>query len=193
MARYRAAMTAADSPRVQDTYRDLSELLLGVLAGGRDPGEVGRAAGRLIAEAARGSHPGAPDDVLASLEGFLKSRGFMPELVTGRPGIEFRLGCCPFAEAALVNPALVCGLHRAVAEGVLEALGGAFEVTRLVARHPLAAGCRLELRAVRPGTTQSECCTADGSADRGRQRSQWREQAQVEKSRAPRVRRPDGR
>jgi len=159
-------MTAADSPRVQDTYRDLSELLLGVLAGGRDPVEVGRAAGRLIAEAARSSHPGAPEDALAALEGFLESRGFMPEMVTGRPGVEFRLGCCPFAEAALVNPALICGLHRAVAEGVLEALGGAFEVTRLVARHPLTAGCRLELRAIRPGPAQSECCTDDGSADR---------------------------
>jgi hypothetical protein len=147
------AMTAAKSPRVHDAYRDLSELLLGVLADGRDPREAGRASGRLIAEAARGSHPGAPDDVLAALEGFLASRGFMPEMVAGRPGIEFRLGCCPFAEAALVNPALVCGLHRAIAEGVLEALGGDFEVTRLVARHPLAAGCRLELRAVRPGTT----------------------------------------
>ena len=153
MARYRAAMTAANSPRVQDAYRDLSELLLGVLVGGRDPGEAGRASGRRIAEAAPGSHPGALHDALAALEGFLESRGFMPEMVTGGPGIEFRLGCCPFAEAALVNPALVCGLHRAVAEGVLEALGGDFEVTRLVARHPLTAGCRLELRAARPGTT----------------------------------------
>jgi predicted ArsR family transcriptional regulator len=168
MARYRAAMTAASSPRAQDAYRDLSELLLGVLAGGRDPGEVGRAAGRLMAEAARSSDAGAPDDALAALEWFLESRGFMPELVTGGPGTEFRLGCCPFAEAALVNPALICGLHRAVAEGVLEALGGTFEVARLVARHPMTAGCRLELRAIRPDTTQPECRTADGSADRGR-------------------------
>ncbi len=150
MARHRATVTAADSPRAQDAYRDLAELLLGVLAGGRDPGEVGRAAGRLIAEAGRSSHPGAPDDALAALEGVLESRGFMPEMVTGRPGIEFRLGCCPFAEAALVNPALICGLHRAMAEGVLEALGGAFEVTGLVARHPMNAGCRLELHATRP-------------------------------------------
>lgn len=177
----RAAMTAADSPRVQDAYRDLSELLLGVLAGGRDPGEVGRAAGRLIAGATRSNHPGAPDDALATLEGFLESRGFMPEMVTGRPEIEFRFGCCPFAEAALVNPALICGLHRAIVEGALEALGVAFEVTGLVARHPMTAGCRLELRAIRPGT-QSECCTADGSADRGMQRKRWREQAQVAES-----------
>jgi hypothetical protein len=164
-----AAMTAFDSPGVQDAYRDLSELLLGVLAGGRNPGEVGRMAGRITAEAARSSHPGALDDALAALEGFLESRGFMPERATHRPEIEFRLGCCPFAEAALVNPGLVCGLHRAIVEGVLEALGGAFEVTGLVARHPMTAGCRLELRATRPGTTQSGCCTADESADRGRQ------------------------
>lgn len=145
MARHRAAMTAADSPRAQDAYRELSELLLGVLAGGGDPGEVGRAAGRLMAETARSSRPSASGDALAALRGFLESRGFMPELVTGRAGTAFRLGCCPFAEAALVNPGLVCGLHRAIAEGVLEALGATFEVTGLVARHPMTAGCRLEL------------------------------------------------
>jgi hypothetical protein len=62
-----------------------------------------------------------------------------------RPG--FELGRCPYEQAALANPGLACGLHRALAEGMLEALGGAFEVANLVARHPTTAGCRLELRA----------------------------------------------
>jgi predicted ArsR family transcriptional regulator len=150
MPRRRAVPTAAGSPRAQDAYLDLSELLLGVLIGGGDPGEAGRAAGRLFGEAARSVQPGAPADAIAALEGFFESRGFMPEPIGSAPGAAFRLGCCPFAEAALANPGLVCGLHRAIAEGMLEALGGTFEVARLVARHPATAGCRLELRAARP-------------------------------------------
>jgi hypothetical protein len=68
--------------------------------------------------------------------------------IGSRPEVGFELGCCPYEEAALANPGLVSGLHKALAEGMLEALGGAFEVTSLVARHPTTAGCRLELRAV---------------------------------------------
>jgi hypothetical protein len=147
--RYRAATADADEPETRDAYLGLSELLLGVLAGGRDPDEVGRTAGRLIGQAARSNDPGAPDDALVKLERFLESRGFLPEQVRSRPGIAFELRCCPYEKAALANPSLVCGLHRALAEGMLEALGGAFEVTNLVARHPTTAGCRLELRTAR--------------------------------------------
>lgn len=98
----------------------------------------------LIGKAARSNDSSAPDDTLAQLEKFLQSRGFMPKQI----GSGFELGRCPYEQAALVNPGLVCGLHRALAEGMLEALGGAFEVANLVARHPTTAGCRLELRAV---------------------------------------------
>jgi predicted ArsR family transcriptional regulator len=149
---YRAAMADAGRPGTQDPYLDLCELLLGVLVGGRDPDEVGRTAGRLMGQAARGDDMSAPVDALANLERFLQSRGFMPEQVRTGSDIGFELRCCPYEVAALANPSLVCGLHRALAEGMLEALGGAFEVTNLVARHPTTAGCRLELRAARqPG------------------------------------------
>ena len=132
----------------QDAYLSLSWLLLVVLADEHDPGEVGRMAGRLIGKAELRNCPGAPDDALVQLENFLKSRGFMPKQIGSRPGVGFELGRCPYEEAALANPGLVCGLHKALAEGMLEALGGSFEVTDLVARHPTTAGCRLELRAV---------------------------------------------
>jgi hypothetical protein len=147
--RYRAAIADADVPETQDAYLGLSELLLGVLVGGRDPGEVGRTAGRLIGQAARSNDPSVPGDALVKLERFLESRGFMPEQVGRMPDIGFEFRCCPYEKAALANPSLVCGLHRALAEGLLEALGGVFEVTNLVARHPTTAGCRLELRTVR--------------------------------------------
>jgi hypothetical protein len=132
----------------QDAYLSLCWLLLAVLADDHDPGEVGRMAGRLIGKAALGNGPSAPDDALVQLENFLESRGFMPKQIRSAPEVGFELGRCPYEEAALANPGLVCGLHKALAEGMLEALGGAFEVTNLVARHPTTAGCRLELRAV---------------------------------------------
>ena len=137
---------AADE--TQDAYLSLCWLLLAVLADDHDPGEVGRMAGRLIGKATLSNGLGMPDDTLVQLEDFLESRGFMPKQIGSRPEAGFELGRCPYEEAALANPGLVCGLHKALAEGMLEALGGAFEVTNLVARHPTTAGCRLELRAV---------------------------------------------
>jgi predicted ArsR family transcriptional regulator len=142
-------MAEPDRPETQDAYLGLSKLLLDLLVTGRDPDEVGRTAGRLIGQAAQSNDPSAPDDALAKLERFLESGGFMPEQVGSRPDIGFELRRCPYEKAALANPRLVCGLHRALAEGLLEALGGAFELTNLVARHPTTAGCRLELRAAR--------------------------------------------
>jgi hypothetical protein len=140
-------MADADASETQDAYLSLSRLLLGVLADGHDPGEVGRMAGRLIGKAARSNDSTAPDGALVQLEKFLDSRGFMPKQIGSAPEVGFELGRCPYEQAALANPGLVCGLHRALAEGMLEELGGAFEVANLVARHPTTAGCRLELRA----------------------------------------------
>lgn len=142
---YTVAMADADRADAQETYLSLCRLLLAVLADGHDPGEAGRAAGMLIGKAARSNDSSTPDDTLAQLEKFLQSRGFMPKQIGGGTG--FELGRCPYEQAALVNPGLVCGLHRALAEGMLEALGGTYEVANLVPRHPTTAGCRLELRA----------------------------------------------
>ena len=136
---------AADE--TQDAYLSLCWLLLAVLADDHDPGEVGRMAGGLIGKAALSHGSDAPDETLVQLENFLESRGFMPKRIGSRPEVGFELGRCPYEEAALANPGLICGLHKALAEGMLKALGGTFEVTNLVARHPTTAGCRLELRA----------------------------------------------
>jgi hypothetical protein len=118
-----------------------------VLAEGDDPDEAGRRAGRLIGSAALDNKSSACCNGPAELEAFLQSRGFMPKQIGSGPETGFVLGRCPFEEAALANPSLICGLHRRLAEGILDSHGGAFEVARLVARHPTTAGCRLELRA----------------------------------------------
>jgi hypothetical protein len=145
--RYTVDMADADQAETQEAYLSLCRLLLAVLADGHDPGEAGRTAGMLIGKAARNNDSSAPDDTLVQVEKFLQSRGFMPKQIRSGPETGFELGRCPYEQAALANPGLVCGLHRALAEGMLEALGGAFEVANLVARHPTTAGCRLELRA----------------------------------------------
>jgi hypothetical protein len=137
----------ADARGRADAYLSLSELLLAVLARGDDPDEAGRRAGRLIGRAGLGNGSGAGCDGPAELEKFLQSRGFMPKQIGSGPETGFVLGCCPYKEAALANPSLICGLHRTLAEGILDSHGGAFEVARLIARHPTTAGCRLELRA----------------------------------------------
>jgi hypothetical protein len=137
----------ADAGTAIDAYLSLSELLLAMLADGDDPGEAGRRAGRRIGRAARDDGSTAPCNGPAELERFLHSRGFMPKQIGAGPETGFVLGRCPFEQAAIANPSLICGLHRALAEGILDAVGGSFEVAKLVARHPTTAGCRLELRA----------------------------------------------
>ena len=44
-----------------------------------------------------------------------------------------------------INPATVCVLHRGLAEGIVEGVGGA-RVERFVAKDPYRAGCRVGLR-----------------------------------------------
>ena len=151
-ARYAAATANTDTPDTQNAYLGLSELLLGVLVGHRDPAEVGRNAGRQLGNAVLENNSSGADATVAQLKSFLRSRGFRPTQIGSKPNVGFVLGCCPFQNAALTNPSLVCGLHRALAEGMVDALGGDYEVTDLVARDPRTAGCRLELRAVpQPG------------------------------------------
>jgi predicted ArsR family transcriptional regulator len=146
--RYGAELAHADRPETQDAYLSLSSLLLEILASGLSPREVGRMAGGLLGKEARSHDSSAPDDTLVQLEKFLESRGFMPKQIGSMPEVGFVLGRCPYEQAALANPAVVCSLHRALAEGMLESFGGTFEVTDLVARHPTTAGCRLDLHAV---------------------------------------------
>src|SRR5205085_951855 len=96
--RYMAATADADAPETQDAYLGLSELLLGVLVGDRDPDDVGRLAGRLIGGAVVRNDSSAHQDAAAQFERFLESRGFRPKRISSGPDIAFVLGCCPFEE-----------------------------------------------------------------------------------------------
>jgi len=73
----------------------------------------------------------------------LDTMGFDPEVAIDDDVATVAFAHCPFAELAAANPDLVCGLHRGLVEGFVEALGGrpvrAFAT--LVDRDP----CRVEL------------------------------------------------
>jgi predicted ArsR family transcriptional regulator len=134
---YRAASAA---PRdTSDHYRRLAHLLLRVAQGRATAREVGREAGY---EDATGS-VAAPDPV-AALEYENARHGFMPTRVRRNGRIELVLNRCPVADIAVADPATVCALHHGLAEGFLDAIGGA-RVAGLTVKDPYRAGCRIRL------------------------------------------------
>ncbi|MDQ1496769.1 MAG: hypothetical protein QOI86_109, partial [Actinomycetota bacterium] len=89
--------------------------------------------------------PGTADPV-DSLEIIAARRGFEPRRVERRDSVDLVLDHCPFQVTATTAPDIVCQLHLGLAEGIAEATGGTVEVTKLVARDPRRAGCRLKLK-----------------------------------------------
>ncbi|HEY5012422.1 MAG TPA: helix-turn-helix domain-containing protein [Acidimicrobiia bacterium] len=139
---YRASRTSPRDSSAQ--YRRLARLLLRVARTGASPREVGRVAGRESAPASR-----AITDPVAALEHETARDGFMPTRVEGNGRTELVLDHCPIADVAAEDPATVCALHRGLAEGFLDAVGGAPVVT-LAANDPHRAGCRIGIATTRP-------------------------------------------
>jgi predicted ArsR family transcriptional regulator len=80
----------------------------------------------------------------AALVGLLTRLGFDPEAVDGHDGTTtVAFTRCPFQAIAESNPELVCGLHRGLVEGFVDATGGAevLDFGSLVDRHP----CRVQV------------------------------------------------
>jgi predicted ArsR family transcriptional regulator len=136
---YRPVPDAAVAWTAQSPYRQLSLLLLQLARGGATPVEVGAAAGRSIVVS-------DGDEPLARLTDEMAQRGFRPVAAPGSDGLEIVLGRCPFEAAAVEAPDIVCSLHRGLAVGILEAVGGQYEVEDLVPHDPRSAGCRLQVR-----------------------------------------------
>ena len=138
---YQASPEAAAAWTSQSPYQQLALLLVEVAKGDATPVEVGAAAGRSI-RVSRG------DDPLTRLTDEMAKRGFRPRAATGAGGVELVLERCPFEAAATEAPEIICSLHRGLAEGILEAVGGDYEVEDLVSEDPKSAGCRLQIRPV---------------------------------------------
>ena len=143
--RPRLLYTAARRP---DPYARLAHMLLDARRFGDSPRQVGRRAGRAeAAEALDVARDGrGPPEALVVLEADARRQGFAPRRVGRGRHVELVLDACPLADAAMQDAATVCALHRGLAEGIVERVGGV-RVDAFVANDPRRAGCRVRLEA----------------------------------------------
>lgn len=142
---YRLSAAAAAAVAEPGAYEDLAVLLLAVIKSGRSARDVGFDAGR---RAQLADAPGLDD--AARVQHELGRRGFQPRRVELASSTELVLESCPYRTAAMVDPDIVCELHRGLAEGIAEAAGGRLRVTDLAVNAADTAGCRLRLSPVAP-------------------------------------------
>jgi predicted ArsR family transcriptional regulator len=85
---------------------------------------------QLVAEA--GARPSKrPAKVAAHLETVLDSIGFEPRIERDGAGLHVDLRHCPFLEVAREQPGLICGMHQALIQGVLNGLESGMQVESL--------------------------------------------------------------
>jgi predicted ArsR family transcriptional regulator len=136
--RPRLLYTATTPP---NPYARLAQLLLVARQTGDTPRAVARRAGRAQAAATHFEHA----DALDALEADATRQGFSPRRVGRGRQVDLVLDTCPLADVAADDPATVCALHRGLAEGLVEGVGGA-NVETFAARDPYRAGCRVGVR-----------------------------------------------
>ena len=102
--------------------------------------ETGRRIGRELAPAGEGS-------VDEKMRAALSAMGFQPRIEEARGcGLAYRLGNCPFCEAVREGPDVVCGLHRGITTGLLDAIAPEARLVAFVpGEDPRHAGCLIEL------------------------------------------------
>jgi predicted ArsR family transcriptional regulator len=135
---------AADA--APDGYADLSRWLVAALAAaGTEPAAL-EATGRAIG---RGLTAPGPTDAEARMHDALAALGFRParERDPADPArLAYRLRRCPYRDAVRERPALVCGLHRGLTQGLLDALDPSTTLEAFVPEDPDTAGCCVALR-----------------------------------------------
>ncbi|MGH9274696.1 MAG: helix-turn-helix transcriptional regulator [Acidimicrobiales bacterium] len=106
-----------------------------------DAVEAGRDQGATAAH-----HPDRVGTCAEALTAELAALGFDPAEVTDDVGTTIAFTRCPFRELAEANPELVCGLHRGLVEGFVDARGDG----AVVAFHDLAdrTPCQVEIAPV---------------------------------------------
>jgi predicted ArsR family transcriptional regulator len=107
----------------------------------RDIEATGRRIGRELAPTDSGA---AAEEQMHSA---LAAMGFQPTRELNAPGtLTYRLGNCPYRDAAHERQQVVCGLHRGVTRGLLDAIDPKTKLTAFVPNDPYQAGCLIELR-----------------------------------------------
>ena len=80
--------------------------------------------------------------------------------------LTYELCNCPYREAVRERRQVVCGLHRGMTRGLLDAIDPETELTGFVPKDPYEAGCLIELR----GPLAAEAVDADAGDADGRAR-----------------------
>ncbi|MQA73743.1 MAG: helix-turn-helix domain-containing protein [Solirubrobacterales bacterium] len=126
-------------------YADLSRWLVRAIVAGRirvrDVEAVGRRIGRDLAAP---GDAGSPEQVMHST---LAAMGFRPrrELAPGDK-LTYCLDNCPYRDAVRERQPIVCGLHRGLTRGLLDAIDPKTKLAGFVPKDPDAAGCLIQLR-----------------------------------------------
>lgn len=118
----------------EQSYRRLAELLADSLAAGQHttPEDAGAAWGRSKTAAVLGAGTGDPArssgqwiGKIGQMVDVLQEWGYTPEIALAADGRTARVSLrdCPFLELAAKHPDVVCGVHRGLIRGTLEALG----------------------------------------------------------------------
>lgn len=133
------------SPRA---YGDLAEWLARAIPPNRSRiREVERTGREIGAELVQGP---ATDPEAAFCDA-LAALGFEPQLIPRRDGFQCRLGNCPYSSGVHRNQPVVCGLHRGITAGVLEALDPGARLTVFEPKDPDRADCLIEVMRPRRG------------------------------------------
>ena len=119
--------------------------VLGGVGGGRIPTRRIEATGRRIGHELAPAGEGSVDD---RMRGALASMGCEPRLEAARgPGLTYQLGNCPFCEAVRESREVVCGLHRGITRGLLDAIAPEARLAAFVpGEDPQQAGCLIRLQ-----------------------------------------------
>ena len=132
--------SAAPGGRPPSAYHELARWLARVLSEGPDELKLtGRAIGCELGERSAGAGVDAVEPALAAM-------GFAPRRMRADAGtIALRLRNCPYCDAAIESQEAVCGLHRAITDGLIDALAPGAELTRFAVGDPRTAGCVVEI------------------------------------------------
>jgi predicted ArsR family transcriptional regulator len=139
-------------------YADLGRWLVRAIStsktGIRDLEASGRKIGRELA-------PEGDASAEEQMRGALVALGFQPDRELQPPDrLTYHLRNCPYREAVRERQQVVCGLHRGLTRGLLDAIDPKAKLTGFVPRDPYEAGCLIKLRG--PLAAESAANESDG-------------------------------
>lgn len=139
------AADAAPSGEPPRAYADLGLWLTRVIASGKTGQRGIEKAGRRIGRDLAPEQSALPPE--PTMHAALSSMGFRPRREPdGEGGLTYKLGNCPYRDAASESQNVVCTLHRGITRGLLDRLAPETQLADFVPKDPYAGGCLIHLR-----------------------------------------------